>query len=110
MDQASDSGLRAPRRSRVRQPPRPGMTQRVHCSRRAYATPNAGAVRVRDTALATAERFGLDVPPPEDEPDSEVVTPGVLTAGERLVTSMLADVRGYTPIAAASAPEDSPTA
>ena len=39
------------------------------------------------------ERFGLDVPPPEDEPDSEVVTPGVLTAGERLVTSMFADVR-----------------
>ncbi len=32
--------------------------------------------------------------------------PGVLTAGERLVTSMFADVRGYTPIAAASAPEE----
>jgi adenylate cyclase len=27
-------------------------------------------------------------------------------AGERLVTSMFADVRGYTPMAAASAPED----
>ena len=30
----------------------------------------------------------------------------MLPAGERLVTSMFADVRGYTPLAAASAPED----
>jgi class 3 adenylate cyclase/predicted negative regulator of RcsB-dependent stress response len=66
----------------------------------------AGAIRARDAALAVAERFGLDVPPLEDEPDAEVGMPGVLTAGERLVTSMFADVRGYTPIAAASAPED----
>ena len=66
----------------------------------------AGAVRARDAALATAERFGLDVPALEDEPDSDLATPGVLTAGERMVTSMFADVRGYTPIAAARAPED----
>ena len=60
----------------------------------------------RDAALATAERFGLDVPALEDEPDSDLAMPGVLTAGERMVTSMFADVRGYTPIAAARAPED----
>jgi class 3 adenylate cyclase len=66
----------------------------------------AGAFRARDAALAVAERFGLDVPPLEDEPEAEVGTTGVLTAGERLVTSMFADVRGYTPMAAASAPED----
>ncbi len=66
----------------------------------------AGAIRARDAALATAERFGLDVPALEDEPDSDLATPGVLTAGERMVTSMFADVRGYTPIAAARAPED----
>ncbi len=66
----------------------------------------AGAFRARDAALAVAERFGLEMPPVEDEPDAEVGTTGVLTAGERLVTSMFADVRGYTPIAAASAPEE----
>jgi adenylate cyclase len=66
----------------------------------------AGAIRARDAALATAERFGLDVPPLEDEADFDLAKPGVLTAGERMVTSMFADVRGYTPIAAASAPED----
>ena len=32
----------------------------------------AGAIRARDAALAVAERFGLEVPPLEDEPDSEV--------------------------------------
>ncbi|MGH3080507.1 MAG: adenylate/guanylate cyclase domain-containing protein, partial [Gaiellaceae bacterium] len=75
----------------------------AQCIRDAH---RAGAVRARDTALATAERFGIDVPPLEDEPDSDLATPGVLTAGERMVTSMFADVRGYTPLAAASAPED----
>jgi class 3 adenylate cyclase len=70
------------------------------------ATHRAGAVRARDTALAVVECFGLNVPRPEDEPDSEVAAPDFLPAGERLVTSMFADVRGYTPMAAASAPQD----
>jgi len=66
----------------------------------------AGAVRVRDAALATAERFGVHVAMPEDEPAAELTAPRVLAAGERLVTSMFADVRGYTPMATASAPEE----
>jgi class 3 adenylate cyclase len=75
----------------------------VPCVEAAHA---AGAIRSRDAALAVAERFGLGIPRPEDEPDAAVATPGFLPAGERLVTSMFADVRGYTPLAAASAPEE----
>ena len=48
--------------------------------------------------------MGVEVLRPEDEPAADSPTPGPITAGERLVTSMFADVRGYTPIAAASAP------
>jgi class 3 adenylate cyclase len=65
----------------------------------------AGMARVRDEARATALRLGLDVPSVADEPRDEGVEPAVIPAGERLVTSMFADVRGYTPIAAASPPE-----
>ena len=73
------------------------------CIQQAHA---AGAMRVRDDALAAAERLGLDIPAPEDEPDAKLAAPGFLPAGERLVTSMFADVRGYTPIAVSSAPEE----
>ena len=73
------------------------------CIREAHG---AGAIRVRDDARATAARLGLDVPAPEDEPSSELGEPSVLSAGERLVTSMFADVRGFTPLAAASVPAE----
>jgi class 3 adenylate cyclase len=73
------------------------------CIREAH---EAGAVRARDAAVAVAEEFGIEVPTLEDEPDGELAEPSLLAAGERLVTSMFADVRGYTPIAAASAPEE----
>jgi class 3 adenylate cyclase len=66
----------------------------------------AGAIRARDAALATAERFSLEIPVPEDVPDAEAAAPDFLPAGERMVTSMFADVRGYTPMAAASAPAE----
>jgi class 3 adenylate cyclase len=66
----------------------------------------ASAHRIRDDALAAANRVGVEVPELPDEPEPEVEQPGVLAAGERLVTSMFADVRGYTPIAAAAAPDD----
>jgi adenylate cyclase len=66
----------------------------------------AGAVRVRDQAQATAQRIGLDVTGFADEPDGEIVEPTLLPLGERLVTSMFADVRGYTPLATATPPEE----
>jgi class 3 adenylate cyclase len=66
----------------------------------------AGAVRVRDEARAVAGRLGLELPQLVEEPEAQVAEPPVLQAGERLVTSMFADVRGYTPLAAASAPEE----
>jgi class 3 adenylate cyclase len=73
------------------------------CIRDAHA---AGAARVRDEARAAAERLGLELPQLVEEPEAQVAEPSVLQAGERLVTSMFADVRGYTPMASASAPEE----
>jgi class 3 adenylate cyclase len=73
------------------------------CIREAHG---AGAIRVRDDARAAAARLGLDVPAPEDEPSPGPVEPSVLSAGERLVTSMFADVRGFTPLTAASVPAE----
>ena len=71
------------------------------CIREAHG---AGAVRIRTAAQALAARFDLDVPAvADDEPQAE---PDVMRAGERLVTSMFADVRGYTPLTAATAPEE----
>jgi class 3 adenylate cyclase len=69
------------------------------------AAHRAGAIRVRDDAQARAVGLGLDVPSVADEPGGEVEGPGVLP-GERLVTSMFADVRGFTPFASASSPEE----
>jgi class 3 adenylate cyclase len=66
-------------------------------------THEAGAGRIRGAAQTLAARLDLDVPTFADEPQVE---PDVLRAGERLVTSMFADVRGYTPLASTSAPED----
>jgi class 3 adenylate cyclase len=66
----------------------------------------AGAARVRDDARATALRLGLDVQDLTEETEGEAVEPSVLPAGERLVTSMFADVRGYTPLASTSTPEE----
>ena len=66
----------------------------------------AGAARIRDEAQATALRLGVDLPPFIEEPETEAFEPAALPAGERLVTSMFADVRGYTPLASTSSPED----
>jgi adenylate cyclase len=66
----------------------------------------AGAARVRDDAQARAELLGLDVPSFAEEPHDDVTGPEVLPAGERLVTSMFADVRGFTPLASASSPDE----
>jgi class 3 adenylate cyclase len=67
----------------------------------------AGAVRIRDEAQAVAARLGLEVAPVvEEPPEDEAAEPAVLSAGERLVTSLFADVRGYTPLTSATAPEE----
>jgi class 3 adenylate cyclase/tetratricopeptide (TPR) repeat protein len=64
----------------------------------------SGAARIVEEARAVAERHGLAVPEPA--PAGRGAEPEVVPGGERLVTSMFADVRGYTSIAAASAPAD----
>jgi class 3 adenylate cyclase len=65
-----------------------------------------GAVRVRDQARAAASRLGLEMPALAEEPETAGAETPVLPAGERLVTSMFADVRGYTPLASTSPPEE----
>jgi adenylate cyclase len=60
---------------------------------------------IRAEAGATAARLGISLPPspempPEPAPEAEVVP-----LGERLVTSLFADVRGYTETSAATSPE-----
>jgi class 3 adenylate cyclase len=66
-----------------------------------------GAVLVRDAARAVAERLGVEVPaalePPAGRDGAE---PELVGAGERLVTTMFADVRGYTALTAATPPAD----
>jgi adenylate cyclase len=67
----------------------------------------ASAVLVRDQARAAAERLGVAVPALEHPPAGrDGAEPELVGAGERLVTTMFADVRGYTQLAAATAPAD----
>jgi class 3 adenylate cyclase len=67
----------------------------------------AGAVLVRDRARAVAERLGVAVPAPVEPPAGrDGAEPELLGAGERLVTTMFADVRGYTALTAATPPAD----
>jgi class 3 adenylate cyclase len=73
------------------------------CIREAHA---AGAMRVRDDAQAAARRLGIDILLPAGADDDEPKAPELVPAGERLVTSMFADVRGYTSLASASSPDE----
>jgi class 3 adenylate cyclase len=69
----------------------------------AARTDRAAAARIRAEADAAAARIGISLPPaapPRAEPEDLVVTP----VGERLVTSMFADVRGYTSLSADCSP------
>jgi len=67
----------------------------------------AGAVRILEDARTLAGRLGLDLPEPSsisvgpDRHDNELVS-----GGERVVTSLFADVRGYTLVAAETAAPD----
>jgi len=64
----------------------------------------SGAARIVDEARAVARRRGLAMPEPA--PPDRVAELNVIAGGERVVTSMFADVRGYTRIAANTAPAD----
>jgi class 3 adenylate cyclase len=64
----------------------------------------ASALLVRDQTLAAAERLAVEIPALEAPPAGR--EPELVGTGERLVTTMFADVRGYTALAAASAPAE----
>ena len=63
----------------------------------------AGALRVARAAEALGGQLGLDVSLPP-ETDEAAVAPELLPLGERLVTSLFADVRDYTGMAQAASP------
>jgi predicted ATPase/class 3 adenylate cyclase len=64
----------------------------------------AGAVLIANAVRAVAAEFGLALP--HIEAEAAPREPEILQAGERLVTSMFADVRGYTTLTSESAPAD----
>ena len=67
----------------------------------------ASAVLVRDSARAVAERLGVAIPELAEPPSTgDGAEPEIMHAGERLITSLFADVRGYTALASAAAPAD----
>ena len=63
----------------------------------------AGAARSVREGAALGARLGLDVSPPPDA-DGAAAAPELMPLGERLVTSLFADVRGYTGMTQAAAP------
>jgi adenylate cyclase len=69
-------------------------------------TAAAGAGRLRGEAASVAARHGLPVPTVADVSEPAADEPQLLPAGERFVTTLFADVRDYTGLAAAAAPED----
>jgi class 3 adenylate cyclase len=67
----------------------------------------AGAVLIRDAARAAAARLGLTLPEPaEPVPTGAGAEPELVHTGERFVTSMFADVRGYSALVSTTAPAD----
>ncbi len=67
----------------------------------------AHAGLVMTTAQATAERLHLAVfEPPEGRTSTDEREPEVVRAGERLVTLLFADVRGFTGVASATPPAE----
>ena len=75
------------------------LVHEVACA--AHAT---GAARIVEEARAVAKRHGLTLP--ELIPAGVHGEPELVAGGERVVTSLFADVRNYTQIAATSAPAD----
>jgi class 3 adenylate cyclase len=63
----------------------------------------AGAVLIADSARTIAASHGLELPRSAPATSAE---PEIMLAGERLITSMFADVRDYTALTAATAPAE----
>jgi adenylate cyclase len=61
---------------------------------------------ISDEARAAAVALGIETPEVADAPAERRAGPQILPAGERLVTSLFADVRGYTDLASAGAPAE----
>jgi class 3 adenylate cyclase len=65
-----------------------------------------GAALVLAAVRETAARIGVTVAEPVTSPAAVDMEPEFITAGERLVTALFADVRGYTELSAAASPAD----
>jgi class 3 adenylate cyclase len=62
---------------------------------------------IASAAIGVAERFGLSVREPEQPPpEAATAAADLLHAGERLVTTFFADVRGYTGLATTAPPPE----
>jgi class 3 adenylate cyclase len=64
------------------------------------------ARRIADEARGAAARLGIELPTAAEGPVEPPVEPEIVPAGERLVTSLFADVRGYTGLSATDAPAE----
>jgi len=74
----------------------------------AEETDAAMAVLIADSARRAAKRLGVLIPEPDEKApdDDEALEPELVGAGERLVTTMFADVRGFTRLASETAPSE----
>jgi class 3 adenylate cyclase len=66
----------------------------------------AHAALIVSSVRAAAERVGVSVPDTPEPIQPVSSEPEIVQAGERLITSMFADVRGYTAMTAATPPAD----
>jgi class 3 adenylate cyclase len=65
-----------------------------------------GARLVAGEAAAVADRLAVALPEAASEPAPSPREPEIVPAGERLMTSLFADVRGYTTLSATDAPAE----
>jgi class 3 adenylate cyclase len=66
----------------------------------------AQAALIVSSVRASAERVGVSVEQAAEPVEPRASGPEIAQAGERLITSMFADVRGFTAMSATSAPAD----
>ncbi|HET7428806.1 MAG TPA: AAA family ATPase [Gaiellales bacterium] len=67
---------------------------------------NAGAALIVSSAQSAARSAGIAPPEPDVTTAAGTAEPEFLTTGERLVTVLFADVRGYSAMSSAAAPAD----